>query len=245
MRRSCGVVTLRFVGRGLHDPHGAARRARRARRRRWRRRARRRRRRARARAPSRAEGLRRLDRPQPRAVERARTTVPSSPASLTVSVTRAAAIAQSASLERGDAAREQLGRRRAAARRRAPRPRPAPGAAASAARTDSERVAPPRTPMHAGGASRPAGSATTTCRDPAPRAARRATSRASAGRRARRTPSGPEAPRRSPLPAATRSATAPTHRASVVGAAGHGSCALVAVPPRRRAARDRRRMSSR
>ena len=74
-------------------------------------------------------------------------------------------------------------------------------------RTDSERVAPPSTPTQPSGAASPAGTATTICEIPAAR--RAATLHSSIGRPARTTNAlGLSDPRRSPLPAATRRATA-------------------------------------
>ena len=136
-----------------------------------------------------AEGLRRLDRPQPRAVERGDD--------------RAGVVGL---LDRvrhprgGDRAVRVLQRRdaRAANSDGATSGRaaswtttgPDPGAAASAARTDSLRVAPPRTPTHARGRVDARRAARRRSPRSPPRAARPATTRASAGRRPRRRPSG-------------------------------------------------------
>src|SRR4051812_37900343 len=123
-------------------------------------------------------------------------------ASLIVSVTRAAAIAQSAV---SSAAAQRVKSSGSTSGRAASCTSTSPGpAAARAARTDSLRVAPPRTPVQPAGASTPSGRATTMWSMPA---ARRASSDHSIiGRPASGTNAfGRWAPSREPEPAATRS----------------------------------------
>ena len=87
-----------------------------------------------------------------------------------MSVTRAAAIAQSASLERRQTRVNSAGvdeRTRGVVHDHVP----GAGGGSSAARTDSERVAPPRTPTQPAGADAPSGSATTISSIPAARSA--------------------------------------------------------------------------
>ena len=204
-RRSCGVVTLKFSGVdsttrtrapvALDQPGVVGRR----------RRARRRRRRARARAP-RAGTPAASGSPTAACGRASRSRARSSPASLTVSVIGAAAIAASASSSAASASRKCAGvtsGRAASWTTTCGSAR----AARSALRTDAERVAPPATPTQPGGAEPPGGSATTISSIPAARSA--STLHSSIGRPARTTNAlGRSAPRRSPLPAATRRATA-------------------------------------
>src|SRR4051794_7939204 len=123
-------------------------------------------------------------------------------ASLIVSVTRAAAIAQSAC---SSACAQRVNSDGSTRGRAASWTRTSPGPAASrAARTDSLRVAPPRTPVQPAGASMSSGRATTISSMPA---ARRASNDHSIiGRPASSTNAfGTVAPSREPEPAATRS----------------------------------------
>ena len=201
-RRSCGGRDLEVRGRGLHHAHaaagaldqpgvvGGAGQDRLVDRQRG----------LERRAP---ERLRRLHRPQPGAVERRGHDAVDG---LLDRVghrrrrDRAVGVRQ-----RGQRAAEQLGldqrARRVVDHDRRRRPR-----RASAARTDSERVAPPRTPTQPAGATAPSGQRDDDVAQTRPRAARPATTRSSGVRRPRRTPSG--RPRR----AASRSPRPPRAR---------------------------------
>ena len=164
--RSCGVVTLKFARRGLDHAHGPAGALDQRRRRRWR-----------AASTSRLdvqrglerlapEGLRRLDRPQPRAVERRHDRAVGAGLLDGVRHPRRGDRAV-APLQRVQHGREQRG---GTSGRAASCTTTCPGPATlKAARTDSERVAPPRTPTHPSGADAVRGSATTISEIPAAR----------------------------------------------------------------------------